>query len=352
MFRDMLNRAVKSLILLCFFSYQLHAQIGGQYTYSFLDIPSTSRITAMGGNMISMRDDDPGAASDAPSLMHSGMDGSLLLSYNSYFAGINNLFSSYTFENKLGLFNGGIKYVNYGTFREADAGNNELGSFTASEVAFIAGYARPLDSNFTVGANLKFIYSNLYLMSSTGIALDLSATYELKKHLFLATMLVKNLGAQIKPYVPGERDPLPLDVQFGVSKSFNRMPFRFSLIVHQLAKGNLTYPPLEDNVTSNFGGDEQSDNSQSAGQNIIRHFIIGTEFIPFKGMNFQLAYNFQRRREMAFSERPGTVGLSWGFGIRISKFHFNYARSAYHLAGSPNHITILTKFSDWTGKKS
>jgi hypothetical protein len=50
---------------------------------------------------------------------------------------------------------------------------------------------------------------------------------------------------------------------------------------------------------------------------------------------------------MVYDENPGTVGFSWGFGLKISKLHFSYARSAYHLAGSPNQFTVLTRFSDW-----
>ena len=350
MFKGMILRSslIISFLILAVAGF---AQIGGNYVYDFLDMPATSRIRGMGGNMIAMKDDDPGAASDNPSLLHSGMDRTLILSYTDHFAGINNLFTSYTFDTRLGTFNSGIRYLDYGKFREADEGNNELGSFTANEMALIAGYGRAIDSSFSVGANAKFIYSNLYLAYSIGMAVDLSATYEIKKSMFVASMLVKNVGTQFKPYVKGVSDPLPLDIQFGFSKSFKRMPFRFSLIVHQLAKGRLTYEPLPKSTSTGFGGEEEEDRSQTTAENILRHFIIGTEFVPFKGMNFQLAYNFQRRKEMTYSERPGTVGLSWGFGIRIKKLHINYARSATHLVGSPNHLTVLTRFSDWSKKE-
>lgn len=346
----MILRNIFVALLFATMSVDAIAQIGGNYVYNFLDMPATSRIRGMGGNMIAMKENDPGAASDNPSLLHSEMDRTVILSYTDYYAGINNLFSSYTFDTKIGTFNSAIRYLDYGKFREADEGNNETGTFTANEMALIAGYGRAIDSSFSVGANVKFIYSNLFLVYSLGMAVDLSATYEIRKSLFVASMLIKNIGAELKPYSAGEREPLPFDIQFGISKSFNRMPFRFSMIIHQLGKGNLTYQSVDNGSSGGFGDEEEVDNSQSTGANILRHFIIGTEFVPFKGMNFQLAYNFQRRKEMAFTERPGTVGLSWGFGIRISKLHINYARSAYHLVGSPNHLTILTKISDWSKK--
>jgi len=55
---------------------------------------------------------------------------------------------------------------------------------------------------------------------------------------------------------------------------------------------------------------------------------------------------------MKVTTKPGTVGFSWGIGIRISKFHFSYARSAYHLVGSPNYITLTTNLSDFFVKKN
>ena len=288
--------------------------------------------------------------SDNPSLLNPDMHRTVVMSYNKHFAGINNGFASYSFDNKIGTFNTAIKYIDYGSFREADAGNNELGSFSANELMFVAGLGKQLDSSFSVGANLKFIYSNLYLYSSSGMALDLSATYQISEVNFAVAILVKNMGFQFNPYIPGQQEPLPFDVQMGLSKKFANMPFRFSLILHQLAKGKLTYPAIDQNNSSSFGNEPSSTYSGNSFDNIIRHVIIGTEFIPSKNFNIRIAYNFQQRREMAYIEKGGAVGLSWGFGLRISKLHLSYARSAYHLAGSPNHFTILTRFDDWKKK--
>ena len=41
-------------------------------------------------------------------------------------------------------------------------------------------------------------------------------------------------------------------------------------------------------------------------------------------------------------------GFSWGFGIRISKFHLNYGRASYHLAGASNHFSITTDLSSFS----
>jgi hypothetical protein len=54
---------------------------------------------------------------------------------------------------------------------------------------------------------------------------------------------------------------------------------------------------------------------------------------------------------MKVASKIGTVGISWGLGIKIYKFQLAYARSAYHLAGSPNQITVSAKLSEFYRKQ-
>ena len=79
----------------------------------------------------------------------------------------------------------------------------------------------------------------------------------------------------------------------------------------------------------------------------MRHIVIGGELILTKNFNIRLGYNYQRRQEMKVDTKLSTIGFSWGFGFKISKFRFNYSRSAYHLVGSPNYITMTTNLSDF-----
>jgi hypothetical protein len=55
---------------------------------------------------------------------------------------------------------------------------------------------------------------------------------------------------------------------------------------------------------------------------------------------------------LGVESRMSTVGLSWGFGFRISKFHISYGRATYHLAGASNHFSISTNFSDFIRKSA
>jgi hypothetical protein len=41
------------------------------------------------------------------------------------------------------------------------------------------------------------------------------------------------------------------------------------------------------------------------------------------------------------------VGLSFGVGLRVSKFHISYGFSQLHLAGISNTITLALRFADF-----
>jgi hypothetical protein len=332
------------------------AQIGGTNTYEFLNVPVSARVGGLGGNVIAVNDNDPTFSLANPSLLNPEMSGMLTLSYLNYFSDINQGYVSYVKDfKKLGTFSAGIKYINYGEFLETDEGGNEFGTFTASEYAVIFGWGKSiLDSSFSVGANLKPIYSSFYNFYSAGIAADLSATYTNKDNGFTAAVVVKNIGTQISTYADnGEKEPLPFEVQAGISKRFKHMPFRLSIDAIQLQNWNLSYNDsiVETNGNENLSEEDKAERNQTNKINeMFRHLVIGGEFVPSKSFMLRFGFNFKRRSELALDNKPGLVGFSWGFGFRVKKFHISYGSARYHLAGSSNHFTITTNLSEYYHK--
>ena len=225
---------------------------------------------------------------------------------------------------------------------------NSLGGFSAGEYAFVAGYGRELDSNFSIGGNLKIIYSGLYDYYSTAAALDLAATYHNLDNGFTAAFLIKNIGSQISSYAV-EKESIPFELQLGISKRFENVPIRLGLIAHNLNNWKLTYkkPNEKENDSPLFGEDGKKQNKDGFMENLARHLIVNAEILITENVNFRLGYNYFRRREMLLEDQPGTIGLSWGVGFRISKFHLSYARSAFHQAGASNTFSVTTRLSDF-----
>src|ERR1043165_2257310 len=109
-------------------------------------------------------------------------------------------------------------------------------------MSFNRAYAKSiLDTNLSVGITLKTIYSNLEAFTSWGSAIDLGATYVRPAHGFAAAVVVKNIGRQWKPYIEGNPEKLPFEIQLGISKKPKHVPFRFSLVYEDLQQWDLTY---------------------------------------------------------------------------------------------------------------
>ena len=345
-----LLKAVCIVAIGLIFSIQLFAQTGGRTTYKFLNLTQSARVAALGGNFVAIHDNDLGLALANPSLITPQMGNSLSLNFTNSFAGTNYGFASYGFNlKKFGSFAGSMQYYSYGKADNTNEFGETNGQFSAGEYAFNLGWGRMLDSVFSIGANVKMIYSSLEIYNSLGMAVDVTGSY-VPNESFCASLLFRNIGRQITAYTAEGVEPLPFEIQAGISKKLAHVPFRYSILLQHLEKWDLSY--TDPNATVDpFTGEPtpQTDLEKFAG-NAMKHIIFGGEFIPAKFLSIRIGYNYLRRQEMKVVSRPGSVGFSWGFGLKVSKFNFNYARAAYHLSGSPNYISISTNLGDW-GKK-
>ena len=276
-----------------------------------------------------------------PGLLDSTMNNSVALNYVNYFAGINYGMAMYarSFEG-IGNFGLGLTYLNYGSFTGADPSGVITGLFPASEYAMSLIYSRSIDSLFKIGVNLKPIISHLENYTSFGLAFDAGASWHSRDELFSAGIALKNIGVQITSYTGEPGQPLPFEIQAGVSKKLAHAPLRFSLTARHLEKFDLTheYTDETDKSGSNFG------------ENLLRHLIFGIEFIPHKNFYLSGGYNHKRRSELKVDAKGAAVGFSWGFGIKTSAIDLEFGQASYHLAGLSNHITMIFRPSMITQK--
>ena len=335
-----------------FLSIPSMAQIGGNSVYKFLNLTSSARTAAMGGSFLAVKDGDVTQALYNPSIIDSRMDNSLAFSYVDYFSDVNYGFASYAKSfNGIGTYHATMQYINYGQFTYADETGQTYGDFSANEMALNVGWGRSLDSLWSIGANVKFIYSGLESYQSYGIAVDLAGTYYNPKNGFTMSLLFRNIGTQLKPYYSGNYEPIPFEIDFGMSQRLKHLPFRYSVLLTNLQKWDLSYddPNDPDNTVDPITGEVQEETGFAEfADNFMRHIVVGGEFIPSKYFLIRFGYNYQRRQELGVYNKMGMVGFSWGVGLRIYKFQIDYSRATYHLHGSPNFITIRTNLSDFS----
>lgn len=344
-----------SLVLLGFFlAINSHAQVGGQGVYSFLNLTITPRSAALGSKVVALDEADPGVMLNNPAHLTSELHNQLALSYVAYFADIKYGFVSYSrhFEG-IGSFGLGIQHVSYGDFIEADPTGLITGSFTANDMALNLIYTRTFDSLFTVGVNIKPIYSHLEQYKSYGIAADVGFNYTSLEHLFSAGIVARNIGTMLKPYTPETWESLPFELIVGASQKLRHAPFRFVGTFQQMQTTNLYYSRPRQTIT--FIGEEEQERVSAferVGNELVSHLILGVEFVPVRNFYLRGGYNFQRRNELKIEERASTVGFSWGIGIKINKFHINFSRATYHLVGASNHFSVSTDLDDFFVKKN
>lgn len=350
----MKNPLYQSLLILLLMAWiPLSAQHGGSGAYDFLNTAASARVAALGGSMVPIDDDDVNLALFNPALINAGMHDNISLSYVNYFADINYGAVNYGRSiEKLGNFMGSIQYFNYGSFEYADEGGNRDGStFSANDIALVLGWGRQLDSAFSIGANLKLANSWYESYNSFGFAVDVAGTYQSQTG-WLFSLTARNIGSELKSFLPGEPSLMPFSMQLGMSKRLEHVPFRFILIYDHLEKWDLTYDDPHDlagNIDPITGEQRELDPLAKFGDQFMRHMIFGGEFYIGKNLVLRGSYNYKRRQEMKVPDKLGMVGFSWGVGIRVNRFQIHYARSAFHLVGSPNYFTVSTNLDQFRG---
>jgi hypothetical protein len=329
------------------------AQLGGLNTYEFLNLSPSARVTSLGANLITVVDDDINLAFANPALLNPDMHHQLSFSHNFHLAGINHGYVAFgQHMNSLNTtFHAGVQYVSYGDFDQTDEFGNVLGTFSPAEYALTIGASRPVYERLSVGANVKLITSQFEGYNSLGVSTDVAAVFRDTASRFTMTVVFKNMGTQISTYQEDNFEPLPFEIQVGISKRLRYLPFRFSIIYQQAQRWNILYDDPDSDEPTLFLGEEESGPSEVGMffDNLFRHFIFNGEFLFGKKENFRVrvGYNHFRRRELTVENFRSLAGFSFGAGVKINRFRLDYGYGSFHLGGGVNHLTISTNLREF-----
>lgn len=340
-----------SLVIVCILCMQsLTAQVlGGKSVFPFLDLPAAPQLTALGGINVSQQTEDLSLATVSPALLRPSMHGHLQANYTSYVADVHygHVMFGYHAEKLQTTFAGSVQYVNYGSMAQTDAAGNVQGSFTPRDIAWQLTASRRYLERWYYGISLKFIHSRYQPYSSTGIAADVGIAYQDTARQLQIGLAARNMGAQLRTYVTGNREPLPFDLQLGISKRLQHLPLQLSATLHHLYQFDIRYadPSLEDgNVISD--GDTVRTGSK-AFDKLFRHFVLAAQWEIGRYIELTLAYNHLRRQELAWSGQAGLSGFSAGVGVITRKLQLRYAVAWYQRAAAFNQLGINLPLQQW-----
>ena len=111
-----------------------------QTGYNFLRLPVSAHAAALGGDNITLIEDDEALIFHNPALLSSVNDKTVNLNYMNYMSGVNTASASFNrIVNDKASWAVSAQLVDYGKMKETDENNIQMGEFSAKDIA-VAGY--------------------------------------------------------------------------------------------------------------------------------------------------------------------------------------------------------------------
>ena len=309
------------LIYLCVMcSVTLLAAQDAGTVFQFLQLPVSSHAAALGGDNVSIAEDDAELSYHNPALLTNVSGHALSLSYMNYLQRTNAVGAGYAMSvgerSMLGLK---AQYLDFGTMKNTDPDGNVLGDFSAKDMLLMGTYSFDFSDRLTGGVSGKVIYSNYEQVYSLALGVDLGLNYYNPQNGLSLSLVARNLGGQVKSF-DETQEALPFNLLAGVSKDFAHAPVRVSLTLTDLHKWQ-----AEDFYNS-------SDNSWSA--LLLKHFIVGADIFPTSNTYVSLGYNFLLHSELKNHAKRSLEGLSIGAGLQVRSVKVGVSYGKYHVAAS------------------
>lgn len=281
-----------------------------QTAFNFLRLPTSAHVAALGGDNITIQEDDASLVFHNPALVNNVSDMTLNLNMMTYMEGsITGSASFVRAAGDRGTWAVSGRFISYGEMKETNAVGQQTGTFNARECAVGGTFAYALSNYFTGGITAKLIGSYIGPFNSIAAGVDVGLNYFHEDTEWSVSAVARNLGGQLSAY-EDDFERMPLDVQLGVSKRLVGSPLRFSLTLVRL-------------------------NDWEYG--IGKHFVAGADLLLGSQFYLSAGYNAMRASEMRIdSGDEGTsahgAGLSLGGGIQLERLKLHAAYANYHIS--------------------
>ncbi|QDP86577.1 type IX secretion system protein PorQ [Chryseobacterium sp. SNU WT5] len=311
----------------------------GTTVYPFLNLPSSARQAALGGDAVSVRDFDVAFTAVNPGLMNVEQDKMISVNYASFLAGSQYGTISYVKDLEEGHLVGiNARYMDYGNIPRTDESAEINGQFGAMDAALGLSYAYQFDEDFTIAGGASFVTSKIDNYTSMAVLGTAGVTYHNTMTNETIALVFRNFGYQFKSF-NGVRENVAFRVDLGYTRILDDFPLAFTITAHDLQKLN---------ISQDFNNNGQEINWS---RKIADHLSLGAELFPQQAFNIRLGYNVKRGNELAVLDQRSFAGLSAGFGIKISSFRFDYAHVRYHNASNVNMFGITLDLVEVSGNR-
>lgn len=311
---------MKRIVLSALFSalaMMIHAQ-DSQTVFNFLRLPVSAHAAALGGDNITLADDDAAMVFHNPALLYNISDRTLGLNMMTYMQGSFTGSASYSQTvGERGSWGVQGRFISYGEMKETTYDNQQTGTFSARDIALGGTFAYGLTDRISGGITAKMVASYIGHYNSLAAAVDLGLNYYDPDTEWSFGVVARNLGGQLKAY-DDDFERMPLDLQLGVSKRLIGSPLRFSASLVRL-------------------------NDWQYG--LGHHFVLGADLLLSEQFYVAAGYNALRASEMKITagdeESSHGAALSLGAGMMLERLSLHIAYGKYHVSST----SLMINFS-------
>ncbi len=312
----MKNRIIAYILLLLPI---IAAAQDGKNAFTILRIPYSSRTAALGGENISVAEDDITLAIHNPALLANVADKTINLTFMTYMS--DSKVAGAMFNKTFGARSTGavgVRYIDYGKFEGYTEDNIYTGTFSAKDIELSLMYSYLLGERWSGGVTGKFIYSKYESMSAITLGVDLGVNYYNQESDFSMSFALKNLGGQVMAFEE-KHETMPFDIQAGFTKRLAHAPILISATLTDLHRWNKEQFYNADGSKDNFG------------ELLLKHIVFGADFLIGKSVNVSLGYNYRISKELSTGGNR-LDGITAGAGLHINKVKFGVSYSKLHVS--------------------
>lgn len=300
------------------FAVATYAQ-DSQTAFNFLRLPTSAHAAALGGENVTLTDDDASMVFHNPALVNFVSDRTLGLNMMTYMQGSITGSASYAQAvGDRGTWGVQGRFINYGEMKQMTISGEQTGTFHANDFALGGTFAYGLSERISGGVTAKIVASYIGQYNAMGAAVDLGLNYFNEESNWSIGAVARNLGGQLKAY-EDDFERMPLDVQLGVSKRLASSPLRFSATLVRL-------------------------NDWEYG--LGKHLVFGADLLLGDQFYVAAGYNALRASEMKISagendESSHGAALSIGAGMILERLQLHVAYGKYHVSST----SLMINFS-------
>lgn len=332
-----MNKLVSSFLF--FVSTIAFSQAGGEDVFSFLNLPTSPKQIALGGQVLTLEDDVSQTLWN-PSIANEKMDNDVAVNYISYIEGIKvgSLAYCKVLPKKIGVLTGDIQFLDYGKTARTEAYDaTQIGTWSANDLSLGLGYAYQY-KQLSAGVKLKYVNSTIDIYSAHAFLYDFAITFQSKDKPLIVAVAVRNNSQQSVQFLEQEYN-IQQKISLSTSYKLSHVPLKIFGTIDEINNWNISASNPSREIVDLDGS--VSPESISDINNALRHLSLGAELWPDKKLNLRVGYNFRKAIEYQLKEVRTNAGLSYGVGFKTKKIDLNYAYAKFQEGAKYNTFGLV-----------